>query len=281
MAGHVVQVPFPIGDAASFMGSIAALRQILANHLGDQQGDILDMHPGPNVAANQEHPVLPSYNGDQPARWLHINLSVAGGEEASSTTIFVRDDNMYCLGFRNQNGVCYQLTNPEGWTLPPQYNAVPLNWGTTYQTILNIGNDEEFVNILNFASLGRTFAVDAVHVLSHYQGVPDGIIPRLALAGLMIIVCESAKMNPVRNIFAQAWNAGTGLPMELVGHIGHWELISIALLDWRAHNYNWIVNQNLQEVIGINDPIQALDAIHLVRNFTAAESQLLLAVLNG
>ncbi|CAL4995351.1 unnamed protein product [Urochloa decumbens] len=265
---HSEEVPvvYPVGDELSFISFMMNLRRTLADHKDGE--DILDRHHDSNISSTREHPLLAKNRHDQPARWLHIKLEVAG-EEA---TLLVRDDNMYCFGFMNQNGDCYELSNPEGWKLPSEYNAVPLDWG----------------GILDSARLGRTFAADAVRVLSRFAGAPaeadgdDDARARLALVGLIVMVCEAARMNPLRDAIARGWNTGTEFTEQLMEYIGHWELISVALLDWKDGNYGkWTMDPRLAEITGINSPIDALKVIHLVRNFSVEERQLLHYAIYG
>ena len=56
------------------------LRRILAEH--PDREDIL------------EHPLLAKQHAEQPKRSLHVKLHVVEGEEALSTTLLMRDDDL-------------------------------------------------------------------------------------------------------------------------------------------------------------------------------------------
>lgn len=278
MSGHV-SVVYNIGDALSFARFIMELRRKIVAHL--DCGDIMDSYNDPNFSSTREHPLLATNPSVQQARWLHINLQVVVEEETSSATLFVQDDNLYCLGFMNQNGYCYELTNPEGWKLPSEYKAVPLDWGIAYESILKVTEEEEVEEVvkrLDAARLGKTFAMDAVRVLSRFAPAEvdgDETSAKLALAGLIVMVCESARLNPLRKAFTSGWNAGTRFTMELMEYMMRWELISVALLDWKDNSYEWNIHPELAEITGVRSPVDALDIIHLVRNFTKEQRQLL------
>ncbi|KAK8447286.1 hypothetical protein SEVIR_8G041200v4 [Setaria viridis] len=200
----------------------------------------------------------------------------------SSATLFVQYNNLYCLGFMNQNQVCYELSNPEDWKLPSRFNAVPLDWGITYDSILNV---RDVKRKLDSMRLGKNFAADAVRVLSRFspdEADGDEASAKQALAGLIVMVCESARMNPLHKTIADGWNTGAGFTKRLMAYIGHWELISIALLDWKDERYGrWTMDPRLADITGVKGPTDALDVIHLVRNFTVEERELLHELIYG
>jgi len=150
--------------------------------------------------------------------------------------------------------------------MPDQNKSVLLDWGFSYPSILEARNEEEVVKILDSARLGKTFAAHAVRVLSRYPDVADGDNPRLALVGLSVMVCESAKMNPLHKAIADDWETGAKFTTRLLYYIENWERLSRALLIWKDHSCNckaWIKDE--LERIGINSLDEALDVIHLVR----------------
>lgn len=74
---------------------IDQFRRKLAEHDDAERNDV------------RGHPVLPKQkSGFQPARWFHINLERNNGER---TTLAVRDDNVYLIGFKNQSGRWYEF----------------------------------------------------------------------------------------------------------------------------------------------------------------------------
>jgi hypothetical protein len=255
-------IVYTIRDEWSFISFTTDLRRIFAGH--PEREDIFDRHKDPNLSSTREHPVLPRYRvRDQPARWLHIKLQVA--DEETSTTLVVRDDDVTVYGFMNQNGVWYHLFVGTGISLPPQYNSVLLaEWETR---IIRLMDDRKsYMEILDSMRLGKTFAADAVRVLSRFPDVADGDNLRLSLEGLITMFCESARIYPIRDTIARGWKNGAGFTMQLVNYMRYWPIISYALLAWKEHGYDeWSGHRRLED-IGIRSAMDALNVVHLVHN---------------
>lgn len=58
---------------------------------------------------------------------------------------------------------------------------------------------------------------------------------KLALVGLMVMICGSARINPVHDAIVRGWENGTGLTEQLMGYVEKWPEMSTALLDWKDH----------------------------------------------
>jgi hypothetical protein len=251
------EVAYTIGDEiSSFISFMEALRVKLAEH--PDREDILDLHGDPNLRSTRNHPVLAKQraDGEQPARWIEVKVQVVeDNEETTSTTLVMRDDYMDIMGFMNQYGNWFDLGNRR--VLPPEYRSELLGWGNSYKSILDAGNVEEVVDKLTSANLGKSFATHAVRLLSRYDpAVADGDKPsRLALVGLSIMVCDSARMNPVHDIIVDGWNTGTGYnARRMCCYIWKYKNMSRALRRWKISNY------------AEPRPNSQLDAIYLVLN---------------
>jgi hypothetical protein len=210
VSGHLTVV-YTIGDELSYTEFIVALRRILADHPDHE--DILDRHDSSIHSSTREHPVLAKQRAEQPARWIHIKLQAVMGSdwETSSTTLLMRDDNLYICGFINQQGDSFELIeNPDRSAdiLPvDEYNPRRLSWGVGYRSLLDADSEDGLARILVHAKLGRRdFMEDAVHVLSRFPARVHGLNPRMALAGLAIMVCDSARMNPIYDFFTRLWS---------------------------------------------------------------------------
>jgi len=117
-------------------------------------------------------------------------------------------------------------------------------------------------------TLGMAFAVGAVHVLSRFDSRTRGDRDNTdrALLGLMVMVCDSARIEPACDTIARNWDNGTELTKQLRDYRWNWPVISGALLDWRDHAYQgWPENTKL-ESIGITSPEDALKVAPLVFN---------------
>jgi hypothetical protein len=199
----------------------------------------------PELSGSQIHPLLPKPRAEQPVRWIHIKLQVVEGKElSSSATLLMRDDNVDVIGFINQSGVRYYFADPKRSVrrmLPAKYKSVLLGWGNSYKSILDDRNKEEVMDILmKSAKLGKTFATDAVRVLSCYPDKVAGteMSDRIAVVGLMFMVSESAKMNPVHKAIAGGWDTGTGFTKQLMtDYVWKYVEMSWRLREWKGRNY--------------------------------------------
>ena len=158
----MVDLTYTIGDHRSFTEFIKDLRVILADH--QDREDICDRHVDPNISSSRKHPLLPP-RAEQPVRWIRIKLQVVEGEESSSSaTLLMRDDNVDVIGFINQSGVCYDFADPKRSArriLPQEYKPVLLGWGNSYKSILGVRKEEEVMDMLTSARLGKNFATHA------------------------------------------------------------------------------------------------------------------------
>ena len=127
------------------------------------------------------------------------------------------------------------------------YSPQRLSWGVGYGSSLDVDTEGGLVRILDFA-------MNAVHVLSCFPAwVDDRISPRLALAGLILIVCESARMNPIYNFFTTLWQVTQDLMRDYV--LNKYGRMSHQLLAWKSRRY---ANPH---------PISPLRDIYLVLNY--------------
>ncbi|TVU23955.1 hypothetical protein EJB05_26346, partial [Eragrostis curvula] len=259
--GHLTVV-YTIGDELSFTEFITILRRILADH-PDRQ-DFLDGYCGP-MLANLEHPMLAKQRSGQPARWLHVRLQVANddGEITSWITLIMRDDNLCVLGFANQDGDVYGLVDGKynDGMLPEHVyrHNNRLDWTVEYKSILGVEDQKQAAYKLLCAHLGRDFAKKAVFDLSRFapcekEGDDDPAC-RLALAGLIVMFRESARMNPFHDAFVAGWSSGSGFTEELMRSFG-WKYGEMLgdLRAWKRRNY------------AEPYPIEQLETIYLVLN---------------
>jgi len=142
---------------------------------------------------------------------------------------------------------------------------------STYKSILN-NKTKTGVDKLNSKRLGKTFAAEAVRVLSRFD---DSAISsrgwiigkqkaRLAVVGLMVKICDSARIKPVHDAIARDWNnTGAKLPKQLMYYVQNWLLISSALVAWKRSSYKtWNSDRELEK-IGITSQQRALEVVHL------------------
>jgi hypothetical protein len=242
VSGHHLTVVYTIGDELSHTGFIMALRRVVADHPDHE--DILDRHGNSIHSSTREHPVLAKQRAEQPARWIHVKLQAVKEEETFWTTLLMRDDNLYVCGFINQQGVVYELIeNPDRCAdiLPvDEYNPRRLSWGVDYRSLLDADTEDDLLTRLERLEMGHKFAMDAVCVLSGFPGWVDGKMnPRVALAGLMFMVCESARMNRVNTFFARLWYDNECFNHNLLrDYVFSYRRTSHQLLMWKSKGYD-------------------------------------------
>ncbi|TVU12796.1 hypothetical protein EJB05_46456 [Eragrostis curvula] len=237
--GHLTVV-YTIGDELSFTEFIMILRRILADH--PDRKDFLDGYCGPLtlIFSTREHPMLAKQRSGQPARSLHVRLQVVNGDGkiTSWTTLIMRDDNLGFLGFANQDGDVYVLANVIKGSEGMQFleHAYHLNWTVNYTS--------DLVDTLLQMGPSCDFAKKAVHTLSRYS-LPtsaeeggDDDHARVALAGLIVMVRESAAMNPFHDAFVAGWSSGSGFSGQLMNsHRRHYGRMSCDLQIWKKRDY--------------------------------------------
>ncbi|KAL6870607.1 hypothetical protein ACP4OV_014455 [Aristida adscensionis] len=241
MAWLVPDIVYTIGDEG-FFGFIMGLRHILADHL--DQEDILDDHCL-NLSSSRKHrkhPLLPNQRLQQPGRWVHIKLQAVEDEVTWSITLVMRDDNLCICGFMNERGVWYELGGQYQNTsrrLPQQYDSKHTDWRNNYKGILHVKSNEQVEKMILSMRLGKAFATRAVRRLSCFPdvGSNDNLPTRLTLAGLIFMICESVRMDPLLYTFVGGWDKGAELTKPLMDCMWNWRKMSRALLQWRKKNY--------------------------------------------
>ncbi|KAF7033967.1 hypothetical protein CFC21_045029 [Triticum aestivum] len=230
-AVHMTTLNLKNGDYAQVIGN---LRDVLADHESPEE---VAGHP---VLGEQKHPGVPK-------RWMHIKL-VAGSKE---TTLAVRDDNVYLIGFQSKNGRWYEL-GFQGETKRIIPGSTFLGCDVTYSKLLEVNSGcqeqknrrvrEQIVSL----KLGRTSAIDAVGILSVYnqgEGVAVDTVTRRALVHLILMFCEATRMIPFFNTVVASWDneEPTEGHIQMVDsvYIWNWGIMSGALLDWRETEPNY------------------------------------------
>ncbi|XP_066333394.1 60 kDa jasmonate-induced protein-like [Miscanthus floridulus] len=79
--------------------------------------------------------------------------------------------------------------------------------------------------------------MDAAHVLSHFPAWVHRLNPRMALAGLTVMVCECARMNPVNNFIARHWSKNMYVYNNEMD-VFNYGRTSGELLTWKSKGYD-------------------------------------------
>lgn len=269
--------------------------------------DVMDGHPRMSTddpPPPREHPILTKHSARTPSKWIHIVLNVVDAQHPNeikaTTTLAARGDDLYVMGFRNiqknkknnnNEGVWYALYSPREANnnhqqtsqpakpiIKEEYrNAKPLGWGVKYREIMNVvgGSKSSIITAIRDQHLGDpSWPTEAVRRLSCYRDETDGDDEhrtRMALAGLIVMFCESARMDPLRHAVAGGW--GWRFKDLHMYYIWNWRNISYALLHWKYINRHgtWPSRDLNGEYLydkecSINTENDALRVVRLVRN---------------
>ncbi|XP_066339242.1 60 kDa jasmonate-induced protein-like [Miscanthus floridulus] len=247
-------------DTEDYTVFIHRLRGILAQH---------DDLPRQFVRDNRNsiHYVLPKQKHPRaPERWIYIKLVLRDGEE---TTLAVRDDNVYLIGFKNKREELFEFGF--SGTIDRSKKSRPMLRGSrflecdvNYGSLLH-GGARNLVKMW----LDRGFARWAVLRLSGYAQGQGGIVDdntRRALAGLMVMVCEATRMRPL--LERAGWHANARcccIDSEHVDYIWGWGDMSEALLRWKRDPDTFQFPECLKD-IGVGGAGKALDIVELLLN---------------
>jgi hypothetical protein len=233
----------------------------------DNVRTVLATHPSPDSV--QGHPVLTKErfrDGNPPVRLLQVELSAGN----TSATLAIRDDNVYVVGFRPPSGTWYELHETAKGPKQQQHviaGSTLLDWGFTYRGFVGGGTSKEVKKNLKDMDLGKAMAEAAVRQLAAYvhAGAPDAAT-KLALARLMIMVSEAARLDSVYATVNSGWGQTSRLSEMQPVYMQNWGDLSSAILEWRqkGNSYKW--PRKLARETGIKDAADALAVVHLLLN---------------
>uniref|UniRef100_M0VIW3 rRNA N-glycosylase n=1 Tax=Hordeum vulgare subsp. vulgare TaxID=112509 RepID=M0VIW3_HORVV len=219
-----------------------------------------------------DRPLLAKFRPDNPARWMHVKL-VSDNHEA---TLAIRDDTVYLIGFQARNGTWYEFSSSKpSLHLPPQKKesslhliegSTFLDCGVTYGDLLGGA-----MNLVNMrlghlqVNLGKLFAIEAVRLLSEYSGGGLTDNHKKALAGLILIICESARMISHFDTVINGWPraGGKSISRQQVHYVWNWGNMS-RFLTGRSRSLQ--DEERLRQSCGITTEELALGIVHLLLN---------------
>lgn len=250
-------------DGMDYNNFIRQLRNILANHGDNPRQYVRDL-------ANNIHYVLPKQrHSREPDRWICIKLELDDGAE---TTLRVRDDNVYLIGFENKGGELFEFgfsgtmmidgskkkSRPMVQGRESRFLECDVNYGSLVH-----GGAGKLVKMY----LGRQPVRLAVRRLSGYSQGEGGRVDertKRALAFLMVMVCEATRMRPLQ--MQAGWQAKwCCTDRKHVDYIWGWGDMSEALLRWQRDPDNFEFPECLRD-IGVGRASQALDIVELLLN---------------
>ncbi|CAL4893281.1 unnamed protein product [Urochloa decumbens] len=222
-------------------------------------------HPNPDNVEGR--PVLAKQSFPQePARWMYCNLSAVEDKEKTTTTLAVRDDNVYLIGFKAHSGNWYEF-GFNGKTVPMIPGSTFLECDVDYRSLVGGSSSKEVKANLVKMQLGKSFAEESVNRLSGYvqeAGAPDADT-KLDLARLIVMVCESARMISISNTVNDGWASESKISEQQVDYLWNWGLMSQALLGRREYGDKYIWPKKLNK-IEIRNTEDALSVVQLLLN---------------
>lgn len=257
---------FQIMEEESYAPAVARLREALRN---GSPGDV-DGNP---ILAAQTAPNLP------PPTWVYVHMQGPGGEERDrlKPTVIIRGDNAYLVGFINKEGKIFQL-GKHGVDQKIIHGATLVGFNGNYQSLL--GGSSAIPGL----KLGQNSIVEAVKTVWNYrhagreeeeveqENADDDIEPesgiisiRRALARLVVVLCEAARLPPVFETVHGGWHGQAFVTEWEVKLINHWANVSSALLGTKkfGNRYPW---PNTLVSISIPNKETALHSVYLILN---------------
>jgi len=177
------------GSLEDYISFIEKLRVALGNHTDPES-----MYCFENSEWRESHILLPKQIAPEPARWIEIKLWA--GEH--NTTLFVRDDNVYLVGFENKNMQRYQAGRGCGGH-QIFADAIPLGYDLSYD---DLGGDRLKWNLQQIS------ATEAVIKLSTYgteENSNNTHDIKKYLARLIVMICEAARMCLIMKRVEKSW----------------------------------------------------------------------------
>ncbi|TVU01378.1 hypothetical protein EJB05_53147 [Eragrostis curvula] len=197
----------------------------------------------------QKRPVLGAQRY-KPDVWINVALKGNGGESA---TLAIRADNVYLVGFKAQAG-WYAFKGKDSLIK----ESTPLNFGDDYNALT--GGSSKLAAV----AVGKKSAQEALSILAKYNKASTAEKEvKMALTRFVLMICEAARLVPVREDVISAWEQGGTVRKVGVEITVKWKVISCALLIWeKTKKWN---NKDATEIKGLGDP-KMVDAESAAKN---------------
>lgn len=143
-------------------------------------------------------PCLPEQLVNQvPPNWIPVELVGRGDQKIE---IALRSDNLNLAGFKNKHGQWFELRSDSKGPLIP--GSILLPFGGSYRDLLG----PEWESILQRLQLSKTDLLDAIEfIFSHpSSNISEDYLKR-AITVVIIMICEAARLNPIRNMIFNSW----------------------------------------------------------------------------
>jgi hypothetical protein len=193
--------------------------------------------------------------------FFHIKLHAKKQENSNetwTTTLAMRKDNLYIVGFTGKDGKWFMLVDRQR-PLQKECSSTKLDWDVRYKSIMNLKVQDQVKRTLSNTRLGMAFANRAVRRLSQYPDheYEDENLTRLGLAGLIVLICESARMESIHKELQSSdeWDTkGVLIEKDVLDYIWDWGTVSAALILWQKRGYakdGYPGDSSLRDALGI------------------------------
>ncbi|CAL4899631.1 unnamed protein product [Urochloa decumbens] len=252
ITGQLSVMRYTVGKLTEYHKFIEALREKLAKRKRKA-----DVYKEEIKVDDLSAAVLPKRGelGKQD-KLLHIELHARKQNRSNgswTTTLAMRKDNLYIVGFTGKDGKWFELAESR-CPLREEYHSTLLHWDVRYKTIMNLKAQDQVRRTLSETRLGKAFAIRAVRRLSQYypdHDYKDEYYPDhnykdenptgLGLAGLIVLICESARMETICKEFQKnkkEWDKkGVLIKRDVLDYIWNWGTLSAGLMRWKKHDY--------------------------------------------
>ncbi|XP_044345709.1 protein synthesis inhibitor II-like [Triticum aestivum] len=173
----------------------------------------------------------------EPDTWIHVVLKGGQGE---TSTLAIRADNLYLVGFRTNEGSWYVFKNRNLYR-----RNISLNFNDDYKSLTG-GRGHRH---LDRVDVRRHSALKATSILARYK--PDGSTSdadlQTALATFILMICEAQRFTTISDFVSKAWDTKleTHVPTRELELVVKWKVISCALLSW---DQRWDGTRNWKDI---------------------------------
>ncbi|KAL6865116.1 hypothetical protein ACP4OV_016267 [Aristida adscensionis] len=169
---------------------------------------------------------------EEPPHWIVITLI---GRDRDRTSILLRSDNLYLIGFNNSDGAWF-ATKGNAHLIPGSEEL--LDYSVSYSSMLGLDGGGGKYRIPKLA-LGERYFLDSISAFSNYPA-PTRFNLGIAMAKIVIMTVEAARIKPVAERVNRYWTGTAYLSWRQTKYIVTWGKMSFMLLctsedlPWRS-----------------------------------------------
>ncbi|KAM0923862.1 hypothetical protein ACQ4PT_005267 [Festuca glaucescens] len=167
----------------------------------------------------KNRPVL----GEQKYNAVCLNVVIRG--DGKSSTLTLRTDTIYFVGFKIEGGSSYAFKGDERFVT----GSRSLGFQGDYSAL--VGGHANLGGVV----IGQKAAQEALDILAGYsRATPEAEIKK-ALTRFVVMICEATRFAPIRAAVKGAWEQGGTFPKVGVELVVLWRDTSCAILVWNRN----------------------------------------------